>query len=760
MATAGLTGARLGRRILSGILGGGGWKQQPAARSAIHAPPVARVGRGPDEYAWLREDSNETRAYLQAENRYLRAWFADTEDLQQELYEEMAARHVEVDATVPERIGDYMYYTRLPSGAEFPVFCRRRRGPDVARPEQGMGPEEVLLDQNELSRGLSYFAVGQMKLSPCHRYLAYTADESADESFEARVLDLADPRPRRRPLAVVPRVRSVEWASDGAGGAPPTLLFTRPDALHRPHQVYRCRITAGGAAGEELIFSEPDPACFVDVTRTKDAALLLVSVNSKAQSEVHALDARAPWAARPRCLQARTPGLEYFAEHRHGWVYFVTNAGGAENYRLAGAPLEECAARGAAAWRDVLPHDPDVRIEDCDVFATHVVLHERAGGSQRLRAVPFRPGPPGSEEAALLDAGRARAAPLPEGPRQVSPGANADFQNGATFRYAVSTPVRPEETFDLLLADGSARLLKAAPALEAGRPHDPDEYACERLLAPSPGLSLDGSAPTPASVPVTLVTHRASRRKGPGPCLVHGYGAYGVSAETGFDPAALSLLRRGWSLAVAHVRGGGELGRPWHEAGRLARKANSFADFAAAGRHLVACGAARPELLAASGASAGGLLVGAAAALYPGLFRAALLRVPFLDVVRTIADDSLPLSAHERDEWGDPRLPEAAAAIAGYCPYAGLAAGRLPHPRTAFFLTTTTEDQRVPYWIPARWLARLRRVRQERGGACGPALLLTRRGMGHGGEGGRLASLRDVARDYAFLAKALALPRP
>ena len=668
--------------------------------------PVTLTAHGDDrvdEWYWLRQkDDPEVLALLEAENAHTAEVLAPTAGLQQTIYEEIVARILETDLSVPARKGEWWYVTRTVEGLQYPIFCRRKGEPE--------GPEEVILDQNVLAEGHDYFAVANTAVSPDTNRLAYATDADGSERYTLHVRDLTT----GDDLAdeVPDTYYGVAWGADSA-----TLFYTRVDEAMRPYQLWR-HVVGTPAADDVLLFQEDDERFFVGVGGTKDEQYVVLGVESKITSEIHVLPAGDPLGAF-RVIEPRSQGVEYHCEHHEGRFFVVTNAGGAENFKLMEAPAAD---PGRANWTEVIPHRADVKLDGIDVFAHHLALFERAGG---LRRISVR----------RLADGDTHVIEQREAVSTVFPDANLEFDS-TVLRFGYTSMVTPRSVYDYDMEARSRELLKQTPVLGG---YDPDDYVTGRLWA----TASDGE-----QVPISFVHRKGVAADGSAPALLYGYGSYEISIEPTFSPLRLSLLDRGVVYAIAHIRGGGELGRRWYENGKMLRKTNTFTDFVAAAEHLIAQGYAAPDRLAMRGGSAGGLLMGAVLNLRPDLFRAVVADVPFVDVLTTILDETLPLTVTEWEEWGNPKAdPEVYAYIKGYSPYDNVAA--VDHPTV--LALAGLNDPRVSYWEPAKWVQRLR----DRGTGGQPVLLKTEMGAGHGGPSGRYDSWKEEALIYAFLLDAL-----
>jgi oligopeptidase B len=665
-------------------------------------PPVAprrpfEVERGrSDDWHWLRDrDDPATIAYLEAENAHTAAAMEPTAGLQQTLYDEIVGRVEESDSSAPVPWGGHWYYQRTVEGLQYPIHCRRTGSPDA--------PEQVLLDENALAEGHAYLSVGSMALSPDHRLLAYAVDHDGGEVHTVHVRDLETGG--ELPDRIERTYYGLAFASDDR-----TLFYTRPDESMRPYQVWRHRL--GTPADDDvLVLTEPDERFFLSVGRSRTGRFIVVHIGSQVTSEVHLLDAAAPEGAL-RVVEPRRQGIEYTVADHDERLFIVTNDG-AQNFRLMEAPL---ATPSREHWREMIGGSDDVKLDAVEAFAGHLALLERSGGLRRIR---------------VMDLGDGAIHEIEHGEAVYSAWSGENPEpDTAVLRFEFSSPVTPRSTYDYDMRTRE-RVLRKRVTVHG---HDPARYRTERLWA---------TAPDGVRVPISVV-HRADLDlDGGAPCLVYGYGAYEIPSDPMFSSALISLLDRGFVSAIAHVRGGGEMGRRWYEDGKLLRKRNSFTDLIAAAEHLVASGHTTPDRLAIRGGSAGGLLVGAAATMRPDLFAAVVAEVPFVDVVTTMLDETLPLTVIEWEEWGNPRETEYYEYMLSYSPYDNIAAR--DHP--AMLITGGLNDPRVGFWEPAKFVARLRALRTD----SRPLLLKMEMGAGHGGPSGRYQRWRDEAFVQAFL---------
>jgi oligopeptidase B len=672
-------------------------------------PPVARVAprvevvHGEtriDDYHWLRDRHDpEVIAYLEAENRHADAAMRHTEGLQERLYQEMRARIKETDLSVPERLDEYLYYTRTEAGGQYPIYCRRRDSPDA--------PEEVLLDQNPLAAGHPYFRVGTLQVSPDHRLLAYTVDTTGGEEFTVFIKDLT--KSELLPESMGRSSDRVAWANDSR-----TIFYVVLDETRRPCRLYRHRVGTNSSE-DVLVYSEPDASFYLDISRTRSRQYLILDLSSHSTSEVWFASADNPEESF-RVVQPREPGVEYTVTH-HEHRFFITTNDAAPNFRLVEAPVD---SPSKDHWSPVLPYRPEVKLDSTDAFRQHLLVYEREAALTRIRVID-------------LTTGAEHLIPFPEPVYTVRAHGNPEFDT-TLFRFTYTSLVTPSSVVEYDLAQHTWTVRKQTEVTG----YNPSSYRSERLYA---------SARDGAQVPVSLVYRTPFEADGSRPLLLNGYGAYGLSYDPVFSSNTLSLLDRGFVLAIAHVRGGEEMGRAWYEGGRRLNKRSSFTDFIAAAEHLVTEGYTSPARLAISGGSAGGLLMGAVTNLRPDLFRAVLAEVPFVDVVNTMLDASLPLTVIEYDEWGNPSDPAAYAYIRSYSPYDNIVPTDYPH----MLVTAGLNDPRVAYWEPAKWTAKLRATKTD----ANRLLLRTNMGAGHGGASGRYDLLREVAFKYAFILDAL-----
>ena len=667
-------------------------------------PPIAHADNAPDPYAWLQQrDTPQVLDYLNAENAYQQACLADQVPLREQLFEEIKGRILETDLSLPSPWGPYLYYTRTTAGDEYPRHYRCPRPADDSNTVDE-SHEELLLDPNVLAAG-GFLALGTFNVSPDHRLLAYSLDTSGDEIYTLYVKDLTSGAVT--PLPFEDCDGSMTWANDSR-----TLFFAELDDTHRP---WRLRRHTLGEATAQSVFEEADGRFFLHCYRTSSERQLVLLLNSKTTSEAWVLDAATPQAAFTS-LAPRVEDHEYYPDHGQldgQWRWFIRSNQDGINFALFQAPAEQVPTR--EQWQVLVPHRDDVMLEGLSLNASALTLSLREGGLPIIEVRP-RDLPPYRVE-------------LPDAAYSLYVQDSLEFiSSRVRLRYEALN--RPPQVRQLDLASGAQAVLKQTPVLGE---FDADDYVSQRLWA----VAKDGPR-----VPISLVRRREDLDKCV-PLYLYGYGAYGESLDPWFSHARLSLLQRGVAFAIAHVRGGGELGEAWYRAGKQEHKQNSFDDFIACAEHLIAEGVTDREHLAISGGSAGGLLMGAVLNQRPELFRCAIAEVPFVDVLNTMLDPDLPLTVTEYDEWGNPQEPEVYQRIKAYAPYENLK----PQAYPAMLVVAGYNDSRVQYWEAAKWVARLRTCKTD----DNLLLLKTEMGAGHGGMSGRYQGLRDVALEYAFV---------
>ena len=679
----------------------------PIATQAVQAdaaPPVAakkpkvmtKFGdRRVDNYYWLREKSSaEVIDYLHAENRYTEAVMKPLEGFRESLYKEMLARIKETDESVPYRRGGYWYYSREVEGLQYPIYCRRKGSMEA--------PEDILLDVNELAKGHAYTSVGIFDVSPDGTKLAYTVDFTGFRQYTLHVKDLVKGELLRD---TAPRVTSTAWAADNT-----TLFYVEEnEETKRSYRLYR-HVLDGAA--DVLVYEEPDELYDIGVAETRSEAFIVLAIVSKDTSEMRILRSDQP-AGEFRAVVPRRKGHEYYIDH-HGDEFFIRTNDKGRNFRLVRAPVAD---PSPANWKEVVRHRPLVMLEEVDLFKDFWVLVERDKGLLKLRITDFASGEP-------------HYIAFDEAVYSAHAGANPEYDTDR-FRFIYESLVTPNSWYDYDVAKRTRKLLKRQPVLGG---YNPDDYASEALTA----IAKDGTR-----IPISLVYRKSLRAKGPQPLLLYGYGSYGIPMDPYFRSSRVSLLDRGMIFAIAHVRGGGDRGRTWYDAGKLLKKKNTFTDFVAVAESLVRRGYTAPDRLVIQGGSAGGLLMGAVVNLRPDLFKAAVYNVPFVDVITTMLDSSLPLTVPEYLEWGNPNEERYYRYMRSYSPYDNLKKGAYP----AILVETSLNDSQVMYWEPAKYVAKLRTLKTD----GNPLLLKTIMEAGHGGASGRYDALKELSFTYAFV---------
>jgi oligopeptidase B len=669
-------------------------------------PPVAQIRphvktthgeQRVDDYNWLRERGHpDVIAYLEAENAYTDARMKHTKKLQETLYQEMKGRIKETDLTVPVKVDDYYYYTRTFEGKQYRVHCRKRGSLDAE--------EEVLLDQNRLAEGHKYFRIGAFEVSPDHKLLAYSVNTSGDEVYTLRVKDLET---GGLLLDEIPNTYySVEWGNDNK-----TLFYTVLDDAKRPYKAFR-HVLGTDVSRDRLVHYEEDRRFSVRLSKTRSRSYLLLNLGSQITSEVRYLDADRP-DGEFVMVHPRQQGMEYDVSHHGDHFYIVTNDD-AINFKLVKTPIS---SPSKGNWTEVIPHRESVKLDGVDAFAGHFAIYERDQGLRRLRIVN-------------LAGGDEHYVEFPEPVYTFYAMGNPEFHT-KTLRYSYTSLITPRSVFEY---DMDARTQELKKQQEVLGGYDPEQYESERIFA----TASDGTR-----VPISMVYRKGLARDGRNPMLLSGYGSYGASMDPWFSSARISLMNRGFVCATAHIRGGGEMGRPWYEDGKLLHKRNTFTDFIACAEHLIEEKYTSADRLVITGGSAGGLLMGAVTNMRPDLFNAVVARVPFVDVVNTMLDPAIPLTVTEFEEWGDPKQKTYYEYMMTYSPYDNVTAQNYPN----VLVTAGVNDPRVQYWEPAKWTAKLRALKTD----DNRLLLKTNMGAGHGGASGRYDALKERAFQYAFM---------
>jgi len=669
-------------------------------------PPAAKVVPKPDtlhgdiridNYYWLRDRYNpEVIEYLEAENRYTETMMKHTEEFQEELYKEILSRIKETDLSVPEKLDDYYYYSRTEEGKQYPIYCRKKGNLDAE--------EEVLLDQNKLAAGYEYFDIGAYRVSPDHRFLVYSVDTSGSEKFSLHIKDLEKNELFKEKINNTGYYAA--WANDNK-----TIYYTVLDDTKRPYMLYSHTLETNPEE-DKLIYHEKDDAFFVYIFKTKDKKYLFMDLGTHTTSEFYFLNANNPMDDF-KLIRKRESGVEYYVGHHEDKFFILTNDD-AKNFKMMEAPEDNPCKE---SWKEIIAHRDSVKIDDFDIFKNHLVVYEREKGLQKIRIMN-------------LTNNQVHYVNFPEPVYTYWKSKNPDF-NTNTLRFNYTSLVTPRSVYDYNM-DIQTRELKKQYEVLGG--YDPALYESERIFA----RAQDGTM-----IPISLVYKKGMVKDGRNPLYLVGYGAYGGSYETYFSSVRLSLLNRGFVYAVAHVRGGGEMGRFWYEGGKLLNKMNTFTDFITCAEKLIVEEYTSSDKLLISGGSAGGMLIGGVTNMRPDLFVAVIADIPFLDVLNTMLDPSLPLTVLEYDEWGNPNDEAYYYYIKSYSPYDNIEPKDYPH----MLITAGLNDTRVMYWEAAKWTAKLRALKTDKS----ILLLKTNMGAGHMGASGRYDFLKDIAFEYVFI---------
>jgi oligopeptidase B len=677
-----------------------------ADTGSLPAPPVAKKvahvtevdgHKTVDNYFWLRDKPNpEVRAYLEAENVYTDAVMKPTEPFQKKLYDEMLGRIKETDVEVPYREGDYWYYVRTEAGKQYGIRCRKKGSMDA--------PEEVVLDQNELAKGQVFMQVAAFAVSPDGNQLAYSFDNTGFRQYQLAVKDL---RTGKTLVDHAERVGSVVWANDNQ-----TIFYTQEDAVaKRQYRLYRH--TAGSAGPDDLVYEEKDERFDVYATKTRSQAYIFLVSVSHTTTEARYISANDP-AAEWKVMEPRKQGVEYYPDHNADSFYIRVNDTG-RNFRLVRAPVTDPAS---ANWHEVMAHNPDVMLDDTDFFKNFCVLYERANGLPQIRVTDLR-------------SGESKPIQFPEVAYAAYPYVNRVYDT-TELRYSYQSPITPPSVFAYDMEKGASTLLKQK---EVPGGYDRTKYQVEQIYA----TAADG-----VKIPISVLHLKGAKLDGKGALYLYGYGSYGISIDMFFNSNIFSMVDRGVVTAVAHIRGGGEMGKAWHDAGRMMNKKTTFTDFITCAEHLVKSGYGSKDRLVIEGRSAGGLLMGAVLNMRPDLFHAALVGVPFVDVMNTMLDETLPLTVGEFEEWGNPKEKAAFDYMITYSPYDNVEAKAYPN----MLVKTSFNDSQVMYWEPAKYVAKMRALRTDHN------ILILKTNLnpaGHGGASGRYDRLKEAAFDYAWI---------
>lgn len=651
-----------------------------------------------DNYYWLNERENpEVLAYLEAENQYADARLKHTEPLQEQLFKEITGRIKQDDNSVPIKIRDYYHYTRFEEGKEYPIYCRKKHSLEAE--------EEVVLDGNALAEGHAFFDIGEVSLSEDDRLLAFSVDTVSRRIYTVYVKDLATGELVGEPI--MGTSGNVVWASDNQ-----TLFYGVKDETLRPCKIMRHRLGTN-PKDDETVFEETDETFVTYISKTKSRKYLIINSESTLSSECRILESDRPENGF-RVFQERQPDMLYGIDHYGEHFYIQTNADGAKNYKIMRTPIGLTEKQN---WEEVVAPREQVMIEGFTIFNKFFVIEEREGGLVKIRVKSWD-----GQTDYYIDFG--------EPAYTASVGANPDF-DAVTVRYAYTSMTTPSSVFEWDMERCTKTLLKQQEIIGG---YNPNDYVTERLMA----SSHDG-----VLVPISIVYKKGLDKNGLNPLVLYGYGSYGSSMDAYFSLARLSLLDRGFVWAIAHIRGGEEMGRQWYEDGKMLHKKNTFLDFIACAEHLINMGYSSPQKMFAMGGSAGGLLVGAVVNMRPDLWKGVIAQVPFVDVVTTMLDESIPLTTGEYDEWGNPNEKEYYDYILSYSPYDNVEAKDYP----AMLITTGLHDSQVQYWEPAKWAAKLRALKTDHN----PLYLKTEMDYGHGGASGRFEGYKEVALEYAFM---------
>jgi len=674
----------------------------PVAKKVPHVSEV-NGRKMVDDYYWLRDKPNpEVRAYLEAENAYTDAVMKPTEAFQKKLYGEMLGRIKETDVEVPYKEGDYFYYVRTEAGKQYPIRCRRKASMEA--------PEEVLLDVNELAKGQAFITVAAFAVSPDGNQLAYSYDNTGFRQFTLAVKDL---RNGKTLADHAERVGSVVWANDNQ-----TIFYTQEDAVSkRQYRLYRH--TAGSADPDALIYEEKDEHFDLSANKTRSDAYIFLISGSHTTTEARYISANDPtqdW----KVLEPRKQGVEYYPDHNAEFFYVRVNDTG-RNFRLVKAPATD---PRSANWHEVVAHSPEIMLDDVDFFKNFCVFYERANGLPRIRVSDLR-------------TGESKRIEFPEPAYAAYPYVNRVYDT-TEFRYGYQSPITPASVFAYDMEKGASTLLKEK---EVPGGYDRTKYQVEQIYA----TASDG-----VKVPISVLRLKGAKLDGKGPLYLYGYGSYGISIDMFFNSNIFSMVDRGVVTAVAHIRGGGEMGKAWHDAGRMMNKKTTFTDFITCAEDLVKRGYGSKDRLVIEGRSAGGLLMGAVLNMRPDLFKAALVGVPFVDVMNTMLDETLPLTVGEFEEWGNPKEKAAFDYMITYSPYDNIEAKKYPD----MLVKTSFNDSQVMYWEPAKYVAKMRAMRTDHN------ILILKTNLspaGHGGASGRYDRLKDSAFDYAYILREMGI---
>jgi oligopeptidase B len=698
---------QVGGLVVGSVIGltGADTGSLPSPPVAKKVPHITEVNghKMEDNYFWLREKPNpEVRAYLEAENAYTDAVMKPTEAFQKKLYDEMLGRIKETDVEVPYKEGEYFYYTRTEAGKQYGIRCRKKGSMD--------GAEEMVLDVNEMAKGQVFMMVNEYAVSPDGNLLAYSYDNTGFRQFTLAVKDL---RTGKTLVDHAERVGSVVWANDNK-----TIFYTQEDAVSkRQYRLYRH--TAGTTGTDALVYEEKDERFELGADKTRSGAYIILAAGSHTTSEARYIPADQPMAEW-KVIEPRKQDVQYSADHNGEFFYIRVNDRG-RNFRLVKAPVGNPSSKN---WKEVVAHDPNVMLTRLEMFKNFYVLLEREKGLPQIGVTDLR-------------RGESHRIAFPE-PAYLSYEYVNRVYDTTEFRYGYQSPITPPSVFAYDMEKGTSTLLKQK---EVPGEYDRTKYKVEQIYAPA----ADG-----VKIPISVVRRKDAKLDGNEPLYLYGYGSYGISIDAGFNPNYFSLVDRGVTVAVAHIRGGGEMGKTWHDAGRMMNKKTTFTDFIACAEYLMGHGYGSKDRLVIEGRSAGGLLMGAVLNMRPDLFKAAVVGVPFVDVMNTMLDETMPLTVGEFEEWGNPKEKAAFDYMVTYSPYDNVEAKNYPD----MLVKTSFNDSQVMYWEPAKYVAKMRATRTDHN----TLILKTNLSpAGHGGASGRYDRLHEAAFDYAYILREMGI---
>ncbi|PKK82345.1 MAG: oligopeptidase B [candidate division Zixibacteria bacterium HGW-Zixibacteria-1] len=677
----------------------------PVAVKVVHADTVLTHERV-DNYFWLRDKENpDVIAYLETENAYTEQMMKHTKALQESLYDEILGRIKETDLSVPVKEDDYYYYSRTEEGKQYAIYCRKKGSLEAE--------EEILLDVNKLAEGKDFYSLDAFVVSPDHKLLAYAADEHGNEHYNIFFKNLETGG--ILPDTIKDASNSLQWANDNK-----TVFYTIYDEIWRPYKLFRHKL-GEDPKNDVLVYHEPDDGFWMDIAKTKNKKFLIMVFGNKTTSEMRILEADNP-TGEFRLVHPRQQDMKYAVESHGNDLYILTNDNDAKNFKLM---MTSDTKLDRKFWKEVIPHSLSVKLDDYEVFKDHLVVYARQGG---LPIILIR----------NLKTGEEHNIAYPEQSYSVYQNNNPDF-NTNILRFTYESMVTPNSVYDYDM-DTRERELKKRKEVLGG--YNPDDYQIERVFAET-----DDSA----MVPISIVYRKGLVMDGTNPCMLYGYGSYGISTDPWFSVARVSLLDRGFVYAIAQVRGGGEMGRYWYDDGKMLKKMNTFTDFIACAEHMINEKYTSSDKLIIGGGSAGGLLVGVVLNMRPDLFKAAVADVPFVDVVNTMLDESIPLTVFEYEEWGNPNQEPDYDYMMSYSPYDNVRAMAYPD----ILITAGLNDTRVQYWEPAKWTAKLRAMKTDKN----RLLLKTTMGAGHAGVSGRYQRIQEIAFEYAFMFDVLGIKK-